>query len=151
MATLISDDRESPTTVELTGGDLKSATGGTAKENERWQLIHIELKTERVTIASSREEAFTLCRVPLDEPARLATQLEQLLANERDVVSFEPQEPSFELNFQRSHHDGIKVEAWIDSGNAQTGFYRWDAAGVRFFTTVDLVRMFVDALRRDFA
>lgn len=151
MAKLISDDKESPTTVELTGGGFKSATGGTAQENERWQLIRLEMKTDRVTIASSSEEAFTLCRVPMDEPAKLVEQLEQLLSSERQLVSFEPQEPSFELNFERSHHEGIKVEAWIDSGNAQTGFYRWDAAGVRFFTTVGLVRQFVEELRRDFA
>lgn len=150
MAILHSDDQETPTTIELKGGKLRPASGGTAEDKERWQLVQLQFKTQRVVITSSDNNAFTLCRFPIDEPARIISELEQLVDGKREVVSFEPQEPSFELNFQRSHHDGIKVEAWIDSGNAQTGFYRWDAAGVRFFTTSQLVRDFIGELQAEF-
>ena len=150
MATLSSDDTESPSSIELLAGQPRESAPAMGEAAQQWQLIRLCLNTERVRIESPEAEGFTLCRQPKDEPALLIAELEQLIAAERKTVLFEPQEPSFELNFQRSHHDGIKFEAWIDAGNAQTGFYRWDAAGIRFFTTCDLLRTFVEELRRDF-
>ncbi len=149
MASLNSDDVETPSSVELTCGDRREF--GDGEQAEVWQNVCLNLNTVRVQILSSGDEGFTLCRRPVDEPAKLVRELAQLLSREREVVSFEPQEPSFELNFQRTHHGGIKVEAWIDSGNAQTGFYRWDAAGIRFFTSAELMLSFVNELKKEFS
>lgn len=152
MATLKSDDSETPSSIELYGNAPAELvdTSAAPANGERWQRVSIKLNTVRVQIQSTNDEGFTLCRMPLDEPAKLVHELSKLLASECDTVLFEPQEPSFELNFQRTHHGGIKVEAWIDSGNAQTGFYRWDSAGIRFFTTTQLIDTFVAELKREF-
>lgn len=148
MARLSSDDNEAPSYLELIGKTTSAINS--ADETERWQDVVVVLHTERIRISTEGAGDFTLCRSPLDEPARLIAELEEVIANKRTQVLFEPQEPSFELNFSVSHHGGIKVEAWVDSGNAQTGFYRWDAAGVRFFTNADHLRKFIDELKSEF-
>jgi hypothetical protein len=92
-----------------------------------------------------------VCRKPLDELANLMDILQQLLDFDRDKLLFEPAEPSFELILIRSGITGIKASVWLDAGNAKTGIYRWDAAGVRFHTTQEHLSDFLRQLRQEFA
>lgn len=101
-------------------------------------------------MSSAPGENCSICRTPSDEIENFALQLEGLLRGQRQKVIFEPNEPSFELSFERSRRAGIKVEAWIDAGNAKTGFYTWDAAGVRFFTTDENLAEFINQMRQEF-
>jgi len=42
-------------------------------------------------------------------------------------------------------------EFFVDAGNVETGIYRWDALGIRFFTNNQLLTDFVAELKSEFA
>lgn len=144
MARLVSEDAECVSSLELSPSDVKSAQP--ACDDQNWQMIELRLSS------GSRQmiELSPICRDPQDELAALARSLADFAGGKQAGVTFEPAEPSFELSFERAGARGIKVQAWIDSGNQETGFYRWDAAGIRFFTTDEKLAEFIAALRRDF-
>jgi hypothetical protein len=148
MAQLLSEEKDCPTMLEFCAGEKQIVEKSV--QDECWQRLTLILHSGDNKISSTPGENCSICRNPTDELENFAVQLESLLRGQKAKVNFEPNEPSFEINFERSRRSGIKVEAWIDAGNAKTGFYTWDAAGVRFFTTDDNLAEFINALRREF-
>jgi hypothetical protein len=150
MAILKSEDNQPVSSVELQAAAPPKFT----RDGALWQPCRIQLVSGRHQLAMPVEakegEACLLCRKPLDEVAKLRILLLAMSHGEREKVLFEPQEPTFELCVERTPEKGFKVEFWIDAGNASTGFYSWDAAGVRFYTTAEHLVSFIEELGRDF-
>ena len=150
MASLISEDLESVSYLSISAGRVQDLSG------QKWQGFALTACSGgcelTLGIADPAEAAASvLCRQPKDEVARLIAHLEELIAGERERVLFEPAEPSFELELDRGKDGGFKVHAWLDAGNAKSGIYRWDAAGIRFFTTQAHLAAFVKQLKHEFA
>jgi len=148
MAVLLSEEKGCPSALEIIAGTKQVIEKSV--QDEYWQRLSLVLSSGDNKITSLEGESCSICRQPADEFETFVLQLEALLRGEKAKVNFEPSEPSFEINLERSRRAGIKVEAWIDAGNAKTGFYTWDAAGVRFFTTEDNLAEFINSLRREF-
>jgi hypothetical protein len=149
MAQLISEDQDCISKITLLGRDKKILTSERAPDQE-WQKIDLKLTSGKLDLFTQPTEDVMLCRSPHDEIVTLVEGLEQLLEKKRDEVLFEPSEPSFEMSFARTRRGGIKVEAWIDAGNATTGIYTWDASGIRFYSTDANIRSFTEEIRREF-
>lgn len=147
MATLHSEEESCPSSMQLLPGAKQVIE---KVQEECWQEIVLHLSSGEHKIHSVGGNDCTICRAPADEIEQFAQQLEALLRGQKQRVFFEPNEPSFEINIERSRRQGIKVEAWIDAGNASTGIYTWDAAGIRFFTTDEKLANFVNDLRTEF-
>jgi hypothetical protein len=149
MAILLSEDQDVVSKLNLSAGEMKVLSGEHA-ENQQWQAVTLQLSSGTRQIRTAAADDVLLCRTPTDEPQDFIEQLEELAASIRQEVYFEPSEPSFELTLIRTRRGGIKVEAWIDSGNGSTGIYTWDACGIRFYTTDENIRTFIDELKREF-
>lgn len=104
---------------------------------------------EAVLDINTVADAYVVCRSPQDEIGGLVKHLSELLEDKRPRVMFEPTEPSFELSVE-STGGGIKVEMFVDAGNVETGIYRWDALGIRFFTSAAQMRSFIQQLKDEF-
>lgn len=143
MAILRSEDTDSISSLEIRRYPAESA----AEEHpgQIWEQCQLVLTSGARQIS----EVCMLCRKPQDEISSLIDKLADLLEGSRKTIIFEPSEPSFELTLSQATEGGIKAEIWIDSGNASTGFYRWDAAGIRFFTTRDHLTQFKRSLEID--
>ena len=148
MAVLQSEEKDRPSSLEFSAGEKQLIERPV--QDECWQQLSLVLASGDYRLSSTEGENCAICRSPADELENLAGGLEALLRGQKTKVNFEPSEPSFEINFERSRRSGIKVDAWIDAGNARTGFYTWDAAGIRFFTTDENLAEFINALRREF-
>lgn len=146
MATLISEDQEQPLSLTISKGELSSS-----KENGNWQNVTLSLNSPqyRLTLGGPGQDCL-LCRSPEDEISLLAEQIEQLLQAKRENIHFEPAEPSFELTLAKTPLGGISLHCFLDAGNATTGFYRWDAVGMRFYTTPEQLQAFLSQLRQEF-
>lgn len=152
MAILVSEDRESQSSLEITAGTTQLLM------DQTWQTFSLILKSGDFNLTLGKGEqsgtpnnqGCMFCRQPEDELEAVFEQLQELVDNKRDKLLFEPAEPSFELTITRSGAHGYKVEVWLDAGNAKTGIYRWDAAGVRFFTLHKHLVAFLEELRRQF-
>lgn len=152
MARLVSEDHESVSSIEIIKGPTRSL------HDQRWQRFSLILVSGNYRIplglegsSENEQDACMLCRSPEDEVLLLVTQLQELADFDRDKVLFEPAEPSFELSVARSGITGLRVSIWLDAGNAKTGIYRWDAAGIRFYTLQEHLVDFVKELRTEFA
>jgi hypothetical protein len=160
MAVLQSEDKECASAFKLTAADQVQL------RDQTWQKFRLNLTAGDHQISlgnpgnpgnpgdmdsTAESEACLLCRRPDDEIAGLLYQLEALVHRRKDRVLFEPAEPSFSLEISRCHGDGLKVHVWLDSGNAKSGIYRWDAFGIRFFTLDQHLASFVEQLRQEFA
>lgn len=148
MAVLLSEEKDCPSKLEFRAGEKQVVEK--PSQDECWQRLTLQLASGDNKMSVAPGENCSICRTPSDELENFAQQLESLLNGQRQKVIFEPNEPSFELCFERSRRAGIKVEAWIDAGNAKTGFYTWDAAGVRFFTTDENLADFINQMRQEF-
>lgn len=148
MAKLLSEEKNCPSRLEITAGPTMNLEN--KGQTESWQKVRILLVSGNSSIASIEGDNCSLCRKPSDEIEKLTRQLDDLLHGKIKGFVFEPNEPAFELSFSSSHHDGIKIEAWIDAGNGRTGFYTWDAAGIRFFTTLEALKDFMEQLNGEF-
>ncbi len=95
-------------------------------------------------------DAYLVCRSPQDEMAALVKLLEGLLEGTRNKVLFEPAEPSFEFAIEGSG-GGLKVHIFVDAGNVETGIFRWDALGIRFFTNNEKLASFIQELKAEFS
>lgn len=151
MAVLSSEDSEWGSSLEILGGDEQELLG------QRWQRFSLQLTSgdHKLSLGNSdsqaERDACMFCRTPNDEVAELVAQLDDFAAKKRDRVLFEPAEPSFEFEVVRAGADGMNVHVWLDAGNAKTGIYRWDAAGIRFFTVQANLLSFVEQLKQQFA
>lgn len=76
--------------------------------------------------------------------------LERLLKGEQAGFAFEPSEPSFEFIFAKSRLQGYEIQVWLDSGNAETGFYTGDALGLRLHVTDSALAQFAKELKEEF-
>ena len=150
MARINSEDEEQTSYVDLLPGEKETMHG------QGWQRFFLKIQIGDIGLSIPPETRplevdCLLCREPQDELTLLATNLEHFLTSSKDVVLFEPSEPSFELSIKRAQAGGARVEIWLDSGNAAQGIYRWDAVGARFQTTERHLQTFLQELRRDFA
>jgi hypothetical protein len=139
MALLVSEDNECVSSV-----DLRPFAGSLGEEHpgQVWQRFELTMKSGMREFS----EQCLLCRQPEDEAGKLVLLIGELVDGKRNEVIFEPAEPTFELSLSRTREGGIKAEVWIDSGNASTGFYRWDACGIRFYTTDANLKSFAESL-----
>lgn len=144
MAALFSDDEEHASSIELSAIETRGAVP--AGPGETWQTVTLRLRSGKRELA----ERCLFCRQPEDELEKLFLLVGDVFEGRRDKILFEPAEPSFELLLERAGQGGVKVEAWIDAGNADTGFYRWDAVGIRFFTTEANLSRFAGLLQQEF-
>lgn len=117
----------------------KNATGNKNTKDLAEAVLDIQ------TVAN----AYVLCRKPQDEINHLTKQLKDLIEGKKNRVLFEPAEPSFELALEVSA-GSYRVECFIDAGNVETGIYRWDALGVRFFTDQKRIANFIEELENEF-
>ncbi|MBU6450360.1 MAG: hypothetical protein KGS72_01180 [Cyanobacteria bacterium REEB67] len=181
MATLRSEDRDFESSVSIIAGQTLSIEAASAhndrREKQLWQMVELKIKSgERELVFSSEvgieaaamkavspEElqdavenatrvanAYLICREPTNELTNLAVMLEEIADGARTRLSFEPSEPSFELTINNVA-GGLRVDFFVDAGNVETGIYRWDSLGVRFFTSAANLRAFVDDFRAEFA
>lgn len=148
MALLKSEDIDCPTSLELSASRerIMSAGGG----DQTWQYVTLHLVSGENKLKTPPDADYVLCRRPEDEAKKLVDLLTALVEMKNDRVLFEPSEPSFEFSFERTNVGGIKVEAWLDAGNASTSIYTWDAAGIRFYTTDEHVVSFIQNLKSEF-
>ena len=148
MAQLKSEDPDVNSAFELLDQGVKSSD-----KKQVWQAVSVSLVSgphHASTYNSSRKQECLLCREPEDEIAKLLYLLNEMCASRLNKINFEPAEPFFELSLERSKIHGLKVEAWLDAGNTETGIYSWDAIGVRFHTTEGNLERFVAELEREF-
>ncbi|HEY9870757.1 MAG TPA: hypothetical protein V6D08_16450 [Candidatus Obscuribacterales bacterium] len=149
MAVLKSEDTDCRSSLEIApAGSVQDA-----KDGSRWQPIRLSLVSGGRCLEIGGENGKNTClvlRSPRDEIARLLGLLDELANGRRHRILFEPQEPSFELLVESTPEGGFKVEAWIDAGNATTGFYSWDAAGIRFYTLAEHLASFFKQLQLEF-
>lgn len=153
MARLRSEDSECESVLELMPGTTYSLPCPPGPD-QVWQHVRlIAASGSRQLTLPENEGGASAClvRCPSDEIESLACMLDELETGRRDKVMFEPAEPSFELTIERTREGGLAVYCWLDAGNAATGYYRWDAAGVRFYSTGQQLRSFINELRQDFA
>jgi hypothetical protein len=150
MAKLVSEDKDCVSDLQLLAKHRKELESEQLKEKQEWQKIDIMMRSGARQFMSEETADVMLCRAPHDEAADFIGKLEQMLDKKTNEVLFEPSEPSFEISLTRTARGGIKVEAWIDAGNGTTGIYTWDAAGVRFYSTDENLKAFVEELKKDF-
>ncbi len=91
---------------------------------------------------------YVLAIEPVNEIEKLIQGINEVLKNERNLFSFEPLEPSFELIVEKSHN-GFSINIWVDSGNVISNHYSWDGFGIRFFTTEENLIKFVAQLNAE--
>ncbi len=102
---------------------------------------------EKQTISGTGD--YVLAITPVNEVEGIICGILDFLDDKtKNMFSFEPIEPSFELILERSH-GGYSVICWIDSGNVDSTHYAWDGFGIRFFTNEKNIRSFVDELKRE--
>lgn len=152
MATLHCEDQDYKTSLRIMPGDAKLI------QNQMWQRysVHLHSGDREITLGGKSSGALEsdnciFCRKPKDEVQDLIDQLKQVVDFDREKVLFEPAEPSFELSVSRSGVTGIKVEVWLDPGNAKTGIYRWDGVGIRFYALQEHLIAFLKELEDEFA
>ncbi len=152
MATLNCEDQDYQTSLRIVPGDAKLI------QNQMWQRysVHLlsgdyEIKLGGKSSGALESDNCIFCRKPKDEVQDLIDKLKQVVDFDREKVLFEPAEPSFELSISRSGVTGIKVEVWLDPGNAKTGIYRWDGVGIRFYALQEHLISFLKELEDEFA
>jgi hypothetical protein len=150
MAVLQSEDTDCRSSLAIAPAGSVQDT----KDGSCWQPIRLSLVSGgRCLEIGGGENGKNTClvlRSPRDEIAKLLGLLEEVANGTRHRILFEPQEPSFELSVESTPEGGFKVEAWIDAGNATTGFYSWDAAGIRFYTLAEHLASFFQQLQIEF-
>lgn len=152
VSRLLSEDTEYPSVFEIQRCEELDIRG------QRWDKLILTIKQGATTLTlggpgKDPDDSVVLCRDPQDEPKTLAANLQKILDGTVDEIGFEPSEPSFEILVKRSGEPtkGFRVQIWFDSGNVETGIYRWDSLGMRFFTTKPRLERFIDELKDDFA
>jgi hypothetical protein len=149
MAKLVSEEKETVTSLSLTGGAAVTEPGD--QSGQRFQSVELLLVSGSYRFSTNGSRDYLLCRAPKDEAAWLVQEIRELLAGTRPELNFEPTEPSFELTIRASKLGGFAVEVWLDSGNAQTGIYTGDAAGIRFMTNAAALTGFCEQLVSEFS
>ena len=172
MAILKSEDGDFESSITITAGKIMDidilSTVTNTREKQKWQLVDLALASGNrhlnfISDPTQTVEAFTapvesiseiahsyvLCRAPSDEPQNLVKMLSEFGTGKRSKLLFEPSEPSFELSIN-TIAGSMRVELFIDAGNVETGIYRWDSFGIRFFTSAANLEAFSRQLQEEF-
>ncbi|MBX9667616.1 MAG: hypothetical protein K2X93_08370 [Candidatus Obscuribacterales bacterium] len=167
MAKLRSEDSEYKSFLEIRAGG--SVNVDVANTSEQWQFYSLSIGHggRHLLFTSPSEEkqayqgfiknvenvadGYLFCRTPKDEVLQLAQALDNFAEGGATTFGFEPVEPCFDLKLDRPTADEIRLTIFVDEGNVLTDVARWDALGLRFFTTKGNLLAFTEELRRDFA
>ena len=151
MAKLISEDEQVRTSFELIliKNQVKNKPGVSWIS---YKLI-IESGYKKLTYENEDNNKgagdYVFALEPVNEIENLINSIKSFLENQnKNLFSFEPLEPSFELILERSHK-GYSVISWVDAGNVISDHYSWDGFGVRFFTTKEKINLFIDELKNE--
>jgi len=158
MAILISEETQFRSYLDLRPRGEHEIDG-----QETWQKYRLEAAHGATILVIPHENlkddacmACTLCRHPTDEPRKLSDLLSGLLAGRYESFSFEPLEPSFQLDVERQQSnevgdvDGFRVTLWLNPANVETAIFSWDSIGLRFFTSEKNLKRFTQDLNEDF-
>lgn len=150
MAKLVSEDDEVKSSFELIL--LKNQIEN--RPSIAWVPYKIVLYSSDKQLIYEKEKNtgagdYVLALEPVNEIHNLISGVESFLKNNtKNLFSFEPLEPSFELIMERSHK-GYSVICWVDAGNVNSDHYSWDGFGIRFFTTEEKIKMFMKELENE--
>lgn len=117
------------------------------EESGQWLDYCLELGSRDHSLILSEHEgavgraSFSLA--PVNELDRFIALLQSALAG--NTVTFEPQEPNFELTI-RPERLGYSAMCFVDNGNSRYHHYTWDGFGLRFFTTRSNLERFLNEL-----
>lgn len=146
MAKLVSEDEEYRSYLSILPA---------GQTNGDWVAYSLELVNGslKMQFGQNENDDYLFCRKPeeSDEIMMLCRSLENFLEEKHAFLEFEPAEPSFEFKLERVENFGVKVHIFVDAGNAQSEISRWDAFGLRFFTTENHLSDFINELKTDFA
>ncbi|MBP7862570.1 hypothetical protein KA183_12880 [bacterium] len=147
MAKLLSEDEEFISFLAL------NSTGHEIKNEQLWQGYALEICNGPISLkyGGAKDDGYLFCRQPKDEIKMFCQNLQTFLDNGMQSFQFEPSEPSLELSFERVESFGVKVSVFVDDGNASSAIARWDAFGLRFFTTNAKIEHFINELKSEFA
>ena len=147
MAILLSEDEEIKTSIELI-----------VLPSSSWLPYKLVLTSgnQKLVFAKDSDKGtgdYVFATTPVDELKVMIERIESFLKDidgdgdsDKKLFSFEPAEPSFELIIEKTYK-GYSVTCWVDSGNVISDHYSWDAFGVRFFTTKEKIKLFIDKLK----
>ncbi len=151
MAKLISEDEQVKSSFELILLKEKIEK----RPGISWLPYKIVIKSSEKELVYEKENNnkgagdYVLSLEPVNEIKNLMNGINSFLENQnKNLFSFEPLEPSFELVLERSHK-GYSVCCWIDTGNVISDHYTWDGFGIRFFTTEKNIKLFVNELEKE--
>lgn len=147
MAKLVSEDEDFISFFSL------SPTGHDTRNEQLWQGYSLEICNGPISLkyGGAKDDGYLFCRDPKDEIKMLCENLELFVSQNMRNLQFEPSEPSFELILERVEAFGVKVHIFVDDGNASSAIARWDAFGLRFFTTDAKLSSFINELKTEFA
>jgi len=168
MAKLLSEDQEYRSYIEIAAGPMLESSNGNADEvwqyctltlaNGQRQLVYTakhpstyELEQSAFADYAKVASGYLLCRKPKDEVKGLVDQLSHIVDGKSSHAIFEPLEPSFELTVLFEGSENVRVTIFVDEGNVETAVCRWDALGLRFFTTRNNLLTFINELKQEFA
>lgn len=151
MAKLLSEDDQVKTTFELVL--LKDKVEN--RPGISWIPYKIILESSEKKLIYEKENNnqgagdYVLALEPINEIENIINGIQGLLNSKtKNMFSFEPVEPSFELIVEKVQN-GFSVTCWIDTGNVVSDHYSWDGFGVRFFTTGKKIKMFMEELENE--
>ncbi len=147
MAKLLSEDEEFISFLAL------NSTGNQIENEQLWQGYALEICNGPISLkyGGAKDDGYLFCRKPKDEIKMFCQNLQTFMDNRMQSLQFEPSEPSFELSLERVESFGVKVSVFVDDGNASSAIARWDAFGLRFFTTDANLERFINELKSEFA
>lgn len=150
MAKLLSEDEQVKTNFEVL--ILKNKVQ--SKKLISWVPYEILLKSADKELCFEKESPdkgagdYVFALKPINEIKNLITGIKIFLdSKSKNMYSFEPLEPSFEIILERSHK-GYSFTSWIDAGNVISDHYTWDGFGIRFFTSEKKIIAFVEELEK---
>ncbi|MCW5823816.1 MAG: hypothetical protein KIT34_13505 [Cyanobacteria bacterium TGS_CYA1] len=147
MAKLLSEDEDFISYLAL------NKTGHETRNDQLWQGYALEICNGPISLkyGGAKDDGYLFCRQPKDEIKTFCENLEMFVKQGMRSMQFEPSEPSFELILERVETFGVKVHIFVDDGNASSAIARWDAFGLRFFTTDANLEGFINELKKEFA
>ena len=151
MARLCSEDEQIKSSIEL----LLLKEKKQIKNQDIWVPYNLIIESGNKKVIYKKEDDnynngdFVFSLVPSNEIEKLVNEISNFLIQEEgSSYSFEPLEPSFELEVEKSHK-GYSVYIWVDAGNVASEHYTWDGLGIRFFTTEEKIHCFIEELKRE--
>lgn len=150
MAKLLSEDKEVRTNLEiiLLKDTIKS------KINISWISYKLILQSGDKNLSYEKENDkgsgdYVFALTPVNEIENFISGIESFLKSKTSkMFSFEPLEPSFEIILERGEK-GYAVHLWLDAGNVISNHFTWDGFGIRFFTNLENIELFINELKHE--